>query len=112
MKKKSTVDLSLFAKAMGTKPRKSDSGIGELVKYRTKTLKGVLHTDLSGGINLKVPGMDFFINNGTILEQIKDIEERIAAYEALKPDIKKLKAAVLKSQPKIPEKVKPHVTNR
>ena len=112
VKKKTDIDLKLLAKELKTKVIKTDKGVGEFVRYRFKHFKGIVHSDTSGGMTLKVPGLDCFISHGTIETQIEEIEKIIAAYKAIEPELKQLKRAVKTSRPKMPVKPKPHTPKK
>lgn len=108
MTKKNKISLSILAKQLGTKIRLSEKTTGEYVRYNMKHIKGLVYEDGTGGINLKVPGLDFFISGDEMLSQVAEVEKRIAAYKALESDLKKLKRALLKSESKIPVKPPKH----
>jgi hypothetical protein len=106
-KKNTNLDMKPIAKALGTSVRKTKSAdMGEFIKYNLPTLKGEMHYDGSGGIYFKPKalGLDCYIDNGKVLEQIAVMEEKIKAYVSLKADLKLLKKAVLAGTRKIPEK--------
>lgn len=106
MKKTTQTDLRKLSKDLNTKVHKTDSGLAEFVRFRGSTVKGLIHTDGSGGLSLKIPGLDCFTSSGRVLEQIEELEKTIAAYIALKPDLKRLKQALKRSETVIPEKGK------
>lgn len=110
MAKKSVVlDLETFAKELGTRVKKSKTlDVGGYVRYKLPTVRGEIYYEGSGGVTLKVPGLDCFISHGDIWSQIKEMEASIAAYKALEVDVKKLKKALAKSERKIPNKPPKH----
>jgi hypothetical protein len=106
-KKNINLDMKPIAKALGTSVRKTKSAdMGEFIKYNLPTLKGEMHYDGSGGIYFKPKalGLDCYIDNGKVLEQIDEMEEKIRAYVSLKADLKLLKKAVLAGTRTIPER--------
>ncbi len=104
-KSNNKTDLRKLAKELGTKIIKTKFG-SETVKLRTPTIKGIFYDDGSGGLSFKVPGLDCFSDNGSVLEQLENLEKTMNAYIALKPDLKKLKRAIKRSE-KIPPTRKP-----
>lgn len=112
MKKKNKINLPLFAKEMGTRIHKTDSGLSEFVRFRTPTVKGLINIDKSGGLYLKIPGLDCFDSSDNLFDQIDRLEKLIKAYDDLKPDLKRIKQALKKAETVIPEKGKPHVERR